>query len=184
MAAEKSHYEGRYLAIRERDGWEYTTRTNAHGVVVIVPVTDDRRLVLVEQFRIPVQARVLELPAGLVGDGGDTDESMSLAAQRELEEETGYRATRMTMLLECPSSAGMSDEMVTFFLAEGLERVGPGGGDESEDIEVHVVPLTGVDAWLSARAGTGVLLDPKLFTALHWLTGPDRAGTGGPAADF
>jgi ADP-ribose pyrophosphatase len=182
MAAETSHYEGRYLAIRERDGWEYASRTNARGVAVIVPVTEDGRLLLVEQFRIPVQARVLELPAGLVGDGNDAGESMLIAAHRELEEETGFQATRMELLMECPSSAGMSDELVTFYIAEGLQRVGPGGGDESEDIEVHAVSLNDVDDWLFERAASGLRLDPKIFAALYWLAGHRRAFHGGSAA--
>ncbi len=175
MAAEASHFEGRYLAIRERDGWEYASRTNATGVAVIIAVTDERQLVLVEQFRIPVQQRVLELPAGLVGDGGDSGESMLLAAERELEEETGYRAARLTPLLECPSTAGLSDESITFFLAEGLRRTGPGGGDQSEAIEVHHVPLAVAGSWLEARGGEGVYLDPKIFSALYWLNQRDAA---------
>lgn len=169
MASATSHFEGRYLAIREKDGWEYASRTNASGVAVIVPVTLDQRLLLVEQFRVPVQTRVLELPAGLVGDGADAGESMVLAAHRELEEETGYRATHMEFLMECPSSAGMSDEMISFFLATGLQRVGPGGGDASEDIEVHAVPLADVADWLVQWAAGGAMLDPKVFTALYWL---------------
>lgn len=173
------HHRGVYLGLVERDGWEYATRTNARAVAVLVPVTAEGRIVLVEQYRIPVAARVLELPAGLVGDNDDPDEPLEAAAQRELLEETGYRAGRLSRLLECPSTAGLSDEMITFFLAEDLRREASGGGDDSEDIEVHEVPLASVDAWLAGRLAAGTLLDPKIYAALYWLD--DRRRLPGPA---
>lgn len=163
------HYQGQWLGIAERDGWEFATRVNARAVVVLVPVTDAGELVLVEQFRIPVQRRVLELPAGLVGDGDDPDETMEAAAARELLEETGYRPARLVHLLDCPSTAGLSDEMITFFLATRLQAEGPGGGDDSENLQVHHLPLETADGWLDTRRSAGVLLDPKIYTALYWL---------------
>jgi len=162
-------FRGRYLGIRERDGWEYATRTNASAVVILVPVTDAGELVLVEQYRVPVQCRVIELPAGLVGDQGEPEETLLDAARRELEEETGFTAGRLSRLLTCPSSAGMSDEMITFYLAEGLARTGPGGGDDSESITVHLVPVDEVVAWLAGMMEAGRLVDPKTYGALHWL---------------
>jgi len=142
------HFKGRYLSLLEREGWEFASRSNASSVVVLVAVTPDKEIVLVEQFRTPVNSAVIELPAGLVGDHVDPDESVLDAAARELEEETGFAASQMELLMDCPSSAGMSDELISFVLATGLTRVGPGGGDDSEDIAVHLVPLAGVDAWL------------------------------------
>lgn len=165
---EKEHFTGRYLGLRERDGWEFATRTNASGVVVIVPITPKGELVLVEQYRRPVEASVIELPAGLVGDHGDADELLSTAAERELWEETGFRAGRLTHLFTCPSSAGMSDEMLDIFLATELVREGPGGGDASEDIKVHVVPLQSVDHWLANAMQAGKALDPKIYAGLYW----------------
>jgi len=169
MGNDITRYRGRYLSLLERDGWEFATRSNASGVVVLIAVTDAGELVLVEQYRKPVEASVVELPAGLVGDLADPDESLLDAAQRELEEETGYVATRMEVLMSCPSSAGMSDEVITFVLATGLRRVGPGGGDDSEDIEVTAVALEQVDAWLADQTAQGKPVDPKVFTALYWL---------------
>lgn len=169
MTKDITHFEGRYLSLLERDGWEFTSRSNASSVVVLVAVTSAQEIVLVEQYRKPVEARVIELPAGLVGDLGDPDESMLDAAARELEEETGYAASQLELLMVCPSSAGMSDEVVAFVLATGLTRVGPGGGDDSEDIEVHIVPLTEVDGWLTSQQSAGKPLDPKIYAALYWL---------------
>ena len=176
------HYSGRYLALAEREEWEFATRTNARAVAVLVAVTPDNRLVLVEQYRIPVRRPVLELPAGLVGDGSDPGEALLEAAQRELLEETGFHAEHLHFLLEAPSTAGLSDEMVYFFLAEGLKRTGPGGGDPSEDIEVHLVELDQVDRWLAERQAGGAYLDPKIFTALYWLRDRRWIELNGPPA--
>jgi ADP-ribose pyrophosphatase len=117
-----------------------------------------------------VQATVIELPAGLVGDQADPDEPLLLAAKRELEEETGFTAKNWSSLLHCPSSAGLSDEMLTFYLASGLERTGPGGGDDSENIIVHEVPLKNISTWIDARRAEGHLVDPKIYSALYWLS--------------
>lgn len=163
------HYRGRYLSLLERDGWEYASRSNASGVVVIVAVTEDHEILLVEQYRKPVDASVIELPAGLVGDLHDPKESLLTAAGRELEEETGFAAERLDILMSCPSSAGMTDEIITFVHASGLTRVGPGGGDASEDIAVLPIPLAEVDNWLAARLAEGKALDPKIYAALYWL---------------
>lgn len=162
------HFAGRFLGLRELDGWEYAFRTNASGVVVLVPVTDAGELVLVEQYRTPVQSRVMELPAGLVGDHGDFDEDFKIAAQRELFEETGFTATSLDELLTSPSTPGMSDEIITIYYASGLERVGPGGGDGNEDITVHIVPLENAPQWLEAKSAEGIMIDPKIYAGLFW----------------
>jgi ADP-ribose pyrophosphatase len=162
------HYRGRFLGMQERDRWEYVYRTNASGVAVLVPVTDAGELVLVEQYRIPVESRVIELPAGLAGDTSDHDEDLKTAAMRELIEETGYRAGVLEELLTCPSTPGMSDEIVTIFYASDLERVGPGGGDGDENITVHHVPLDSATRWLEARMTEGIMVDPKIYAGLFW----------------
>ena len=169
MNEDITRYHGRYLNLLERDNWEFASRANASGVVVLVAVTDERELVLVRQYRKPVRAPVIELPAGLVGDHVAPHETPLQAAARELEEETGFAAGRLEVLMDCPSSAGMSDEIISFVLATELRRVGPGGGDDSEDIEVQPVPLDEVDAWLSGQLANGALMDPKIFAALYWL---------------
>lgn len=165
----KCLYAGRYLGLYETEGWEYVSRENATGVVVLIAVNETQELLLVEQFRPAVGQSVIELPAGLAGDLDDPGESLLQAAQRELLEETGYQAGRLELLLSCPSSAGMSDEIVSFVLASGLQQLGPGGGDDSEDIRVHAVPLAEADRWLAGCLDRGLLLDPKIYSALYWL---------------
>ena len=162
-------YAGRYLGLYDVDGWEYVSRQNASAVAVLVAVNDEGELLLVEQFRPALQSSVIELPAGLVGDLDDPDESLLQAAQRELLEETGYHSEEMELLLTCPSSAGMSDEMISFVLAKKLQRMGPGGGDASEDISLHEIPLDDVARWLQERINEGMPIDPKIYSALYWL---------------
>jgi ADP-ribose pyrophosphatase len=160
--------KGRYLTFFDENGWEYVTRHGVTGVVVIVGVTAEQRLVLVEQYRTPVHKRVIELPAELVGDvDGRRAESLLDAAAREMEEETGYRAGEMVPLFEGPVAVGVTDESVSFFEARGLVRVGAGGGDETEDITVHEVPLTELRRFLAARAEAGLAVDPKIFAGLY-----------------
>lgn len=169
MHNDTTHFKGRYLSMLERDGWEFVSRSNASSVVALVAVTVENEIILVEQYRKPVAASVIEIPAGLVGDHEDPDETVLVAAARELEEETGYTAMQLEVLMECPSSAGMSDEVITFIIARGLSRTGPGGGDDSENIVTHAIPLDAVDDWLSRQRANGKMLDPKVYSALHWL---------------
>ena len=162
--------KGRYLHLVDDNGWEYVQRTNTNGVVAIVPLLAGNSVVLVDQYRIPLDKRVIEFPAGLAGDTADTaGEDLSIAASRELEEETGYRAAQWTFLTEGPPSAGLTSELITFYLARDLERIGPGGGDDSEDIICHEVALTEIDAWLRAKEKEGYIIDPKVYTGLYFL---------------
>ncbi|MDQ6828181.1 MAG: NUDIX hydrolase [Gemmatimonadota bacterium] len=169
MGESRTLYEGRYLRICSVDGWEYVQRTRGVGAALIVAITGAREIVLVEQFRIPVNGRVIELPAGLIGDIDAADTDARAAALRELHEETGYEATDLVPLMDGPSSQGLSSEMLSLFLATGLTRTGDGGGsDEGEEIEVHVVPLAVAPAWLEARRAAGTLVDPRVYAGLFF----------------
>jgi ADP-ribose pyrophosphatase len=158
---------GKYLTLIDEHGWEYVTRPGITGVVVIVAITDDEKVLLVEQYRTAVHRRVIELPAGLVGDG-DTHagESLRDAAARELAEETGFAARELEPLAQGPIAVGISDEMISFFGARGLTRVGPGGGDATESITVHQVPLGRLRATLATYAAEGLAVDPKIYAGL------------------
>ncbi|MEE4297064.1 MAG: NUDIX hydrolase [Wenzhouxiangella sp.] len=160
-------YSGRFLSLNERSGWEFVERQ--HAVAVLIAWTPDRELLLVEQYRIPIQQRTIELPAGLVGDHeGQAEESLLAAAARELVEETGWQAGRLRPIMDCPTSAGLSSETISFVWADDLKSVGPGGGDDSEDIIVHRIPAAAVDGWLLDRYRAGLAIDPKIYTALYW----------------
>jgi ADP-ribose diphosphatase len=162
--------EGRFLRLVRTGGWEYVERTRLSGIVVVVALTPAGRLVLVEQFRPPVGANVIELPAGLAGDeDAHRDEDLAGAARRELLEETGYEAEAFRVLAEGPPSAGLTSEVVTFVRATGLRRIGPGGGDANEDIRVHEVQLPAVESWLAERTRAGLLVDPKVYAGLYFL---------------
>jgi ADP-ribose pyrophosphatase len=160
--------EGRYITMVDDAGWEYVTRQGVTGIVVLVAITPARELVLVEQYRPPVARRCIELPAGLVGDvAGHEAESLASAAHRELVEETGFEAKELVELGAGPIAVGVSDEIVSFFEARGLTRVGEGGGDHTEDIQVHVVPLASLERFLAARRADGLMVDPKIYAGLY-----------------
>lgn len=164
-AAPRVLHEGKYLKLISDNGWEYTSRPHVTGIVVIVAVTDDRKLVLVEQPRTAVHKQVVELPAGMVGDV-DANESLADAARRELIEETGFEPGEMHLLAEGPIAVGVTDEVISIFEARALKRVGPGGGDDSEDITVHEVPLGELRAFLAAKQAEGRAVDPKIYAGL------------------
>src|SRR5581483_9781053 len=122
-------HTGKFLALIKEGHWEYAERVNAHGAVIIVAVTEAENILLVEQYRIPLHTRTIELPAGIVGDEpGGAGESLAEAAKRELLEETGYAAEQFEELTTGPSSAGLTSELVTLVRASGLKRVQAGGG--------------------------------------------------------
>ncbi len=173
-----------YLRFIDRDGWAFVERPNGGSVVAIVALTDDHKIVLVEQFRIPLGREVVELPAGLVGDEA-VGEAAIAAAVRELREETGYEAARMELLVTCPTSVGTTSEMVTLFLATGLKKVAAGGGVGDENIRVCEIPLRQLHEWLRGREAAGLLVAAKLYAGLFfiadrvpWAGRPPAAATG------
>ena len=164
---------GRFLALHREGHWEYAERIQATGAAILVAVTPEYKLLLVEQYRIPCHARTIELPAGIIGDEpGAAAESHLEAARRELLEETGYAAERLEPLVTGPTSSGLASELVTLFRASGLRRVGAGGGVAHEAITVHEVPLADAPAWLEAKARSGLLVDPKVYAGLYFATRP------------
>ena len=176
-APEETLYQGRWLRLRRRGRWEYAERNNPGGAVIILAVTPEDNVLFVEQYRVAVQQFTIEMPAGLVGDLADQPhESSLIAAQRELEEETGYRCGRVSFVHEGPSSSGMSSEIIAFVRAHDLVKVSEGGGDGTENIVVHEVPRSEAGAWLVARAKDGYSIDPKLFAGLWFI---EHAGAFG-----
>lgn len=169
-------HEGRWLRLVQRGHWESCERTHGEGMaVIIIALTPEDRVLFVEQYRVPLGARTIEMPAGLVGDV-DGDDSMEQAARRELIEETGWQAGHVEVLLTGPTSAGMSNERIAFVRARSLTRVGAGGGDDNEDIVVHEVPRSQAPAWLVQKQCEGYELDLKLWAGL-WLLERNPDGT-------
>ena len=162
-------YQGKFVKLSKNGHWEYAERVNASGAAFILAVTPARELVLVEQYRVPLRARSIELPAGIIGDAGHGGEAVEASALRELEEETGFRGAYAEILISGPVAPGLTSEMMHLVRAHDLVRVGAGGGIDNEDITVHVIPLTQIDNWLARKASEGLLVEPRIYAALYFL---------------
>lgn len=163
-------YDGKWLQMVAVDTWEHVSRKNCTGIVIIVAKTKENKLILVEQYRPPLGKNVVEMPAGLVNDKpGKKSESFETAAKRELFEEAGYDAKKFKFLARGPVSPGLTRECVDFYLASGLTRKNAGGGDETENIKVHEVPIINIEAWFKKMAKKGKMIDPKIYTGLYFL---------------
>lgn len=166
-------WEGRFITAKRRGRWEYVGRARNIGAAVILAVHEGH-VILVDQYRVPLERRCIELPAGLIGDE-TAGEDGTLAAARELEEETGYRAGRLENLGEFWSSPGMVSESFTLYRAHDLTKIGDGGGVEGEGIVVHRVPIAGFADWLADKRAEGYAVDVKLLLLLGGGMLADRA---------
>jgi len=157
----KKLFEGKHINVFERDGWEFVERTSAKEAVAIIAVADGK-LILTEQYRRPVDARVIDLPAGLIEEHGAEE-----TAKRELEEETGYGCDRVEFLIRAPTSPGITSEIVQYYRAINPRRTGRGGGVGGEDITVHQVAVGELEKWLQKQKA---LVDAKVWTAMYFVT--------------
>jgi ADP-ribose pyrophosphatase len=159
-------FAGRLLDIRRDtvampDGRHATREYVVHpGAVVVVPILDDGRLVMERQFRYPVGRVMLEFPAGKI----DADEPLLVCAQRELAEETGYRAREWAHAASTHNACAYSTEIIEVWFARGL-TAGERALDDGELIDLSLVS----EAELDAAAGCGELTDSKTLIALLWL---------------
>jgi ADP-ribose diphosphatase len=179
---------GKHLNFYRKDiSWEYVSRKRATGGVIILAVTDSDEILLVEQYRVPLQKNVIELPAGLVGDEAILEgEDFQIAAKRELLEETGYVCKKLTRLCQGPVLPGLTDEINVLFLAEGLVKSDGmelseteiGGviaqtklGDltAGEAVTLYRIPLQNVGHWLKGQTLQGKLIDLKIYIGLFFL---------------
>ena len=163
-------WQGKYLRAMRSGQWEYASRTNDVRAVVIL-AEHDGKIILVEQQRVPIGSRCIELPAGLVGDE-DPAATIEQTAVKELEEEAGFTAAHVERLGEFYSSPGMVAESFTLVRATGLTRVGDGGGDEHEDIKVHLVERGRIAEFLAERRAEGIGIDAKLLMFHDFANGP------------
>ncbi len=168
MSDDVIKYEGDFIQIVRTDHWEWVQRKGCTGAAVIVPLTTNNELVFVEQYRYPVKSQCIEFPAGLVADI-DKEETPQLSAQRELLEETGYEAQAMSDGEDMYSSAGLTDELTTVFVAYGCQKVAEGGGDDTENIKVHVVPIKEVYKWIHDMRDMGKAVSSNIFYGLSFI---------------
>jgi ADP-ribose pyrophosphatase len=160
-------WQGQFITARRKGKWEYVSRARGIRAAVILAIDEDDHVLLVEQFRVPLGKTCIELPAGLVGDHADVEgEEDSVAAARELEEETGYQADHMEVIGEFYSSPGMVSESFTLLRARGLTKVSEGGGTEGENITVHRVPLADIAQRVADWRARGYAIDVKMLTLL------------------
>ena len=162
----KVEWQGKYISVLRRGRWEYVSRTGSTNAVVIL-AEHDGKTILVEQHRVPVGRRCLELPAGLVGDE-DENATVEDTALKELEEETGFTAERIEILGDFHSSPGMVAESFTLVRAHGVSKVGDGGGNDHEEIDVHLVARKDIPAFIESRRLEGVAIDVKLLLFLNF----------------
>lgn len=157
---------GKYVRALKRDKWEYASRANDISAVVILAEYEGK-VILVDQPRVPPDCRCIELPAGLVGDE-DPNATVESTAIKELEEETGFTAERVERLGEFYASPGMLAESFTLVRARGVQKIGPGGGDESEDINVHLVPRSEIPNLIEQKRAEGFGVDVKLLIFMNF----------------
>ncbi|MBQ7529775.1 NUDIX hydrolase [bacterium] len=163
-------YAGRHINMIDRNGWEYAERSRIVTGIVAIIASTEKHVILVEQYRPPCGGRVIEFPAGLVGDKqGFHEETLLEAAKRELEEETGYAGDNFIKVAEGPASAGITSEVITLYRVSDVKKVGPGGGDESEKIKVHLAPIDSIDEWLQEKVAQGLQIDLKVYSGLYFL---------------
>ncbi len=159
--AETVMWQGRFITAKTRGKWEYVSRARGIKAAVILAMEDDHVL-LVEQYRVPLGANCIELPAGLIGDHEEGEDTL-MSAARELEEETGYRADHLEIVGEYFSSPGMVSESFSLVRARGLRKVSDGGGVDGENITVHRVSLADLPNFVQEKRAGGCVMDVKLL---------------------
>ena len=157
-------WAGKFVRAMRRGKWEYASRANDIRAVVILAEYEGK-VILIDQPRVAVGARCVELPAGLVGDE-DPNATVEATAVKELEEETGFTADRVERLGDFHSSPGRLSEGFTLVRATGLRRISDGGGDENEDINVHLVARPDIPNFIEEKRAEGFAVDVKLLLFL------------------
>lgn len=167
MEGEITLYQSKWLGLYRKGTWDYVRRPHSDHCVGVLAITEKNEILLVEQLRIPVGKKIIEIPAGIVGDEPNFEgESLAGTASRELLEETGYRAGNMEHLMSSPTSAGMSPEITHLFLAKDLQNETEGGGTAGENIILHHVPLRELKTFFQRKLDEGLMIDFKIYAAL------------------
>ncbi len=159
-------WAGKFVRAMQRGKWEYASRANDISAVVILAEYEGK-VILIDQPRVGPDCRCIELPAGLVGDV-DRNATVEATAIKELEEETGFTAERVERLGEFYASPGMLSESFTLVRAHGVRRIGEGGGDEHEDINVHLVARADIPNFVEQKRAEGFGVDVKLLIFMNF----------------
>ena len=157
---------GKFVRLLRRDKWEFASRANDIKAVVILAEFEGK-MILIDQPRVGPDCRCVELPSGLVGDD-DPDATPETTAVKELEEETGFTAERIERLGDFYASPGMLSESFTLVRAHGVRKVGEGGGDDNEDIAVHLVARADIANFVEQKRAEGFGIDVKLLIFLNY----------------
>ncbi len=157
---------GKYVRALKRGNWEYASRANGINAVVILAEYEGK-MILIDQPRVAPDCRCVELPAGLVGDH-DANATPETTAVKELEEETGFTCDRVERLGEFYASPGMLAESFTLVRAHGVRKIGEGGGDEHEDINVHLVRRSEIPNFVEQKRAEGFGIDVKLLIFMNF----------------
>jgi ADP-ribose pyrophosphatase len=163
ILSSETKYTGRVFGVRRDELIEPTgvkvvrEIVTHHGSVVVLPVFDDGRILLIRQYRYATGQFMWELVAG----HREPDEDFRRGAARELQEETGYTARRYRKLLEIYPSPGLLSERMVIFLAEGLTK-GEARPEDDERIEACILRLSEVEQWIRS----GKIRDAKTISGL------------------
>jgi len=158
--------EGDWVRLVRRGNWEFASRAKDIKAVVVLAEYEGK-VILIDQPRVGPDCRCVELPAGLVGDT-DPDATPESTAIKELEEEAGFTADRVERLGDFFASPGMLAESFTLVRADGVRRIGDGGGDDHEDINVHLVARQDIPNFLEQKRAEGFGIDVKLLIFLGY----------------
>lgn len=165
-AQSETVYRGRFLELRRDEvrlpdgGQAYREYVIHPGAVMVVPILPDGRLVLERQYRYPVQRTMIEFPAGKL----DAGEGGLACAQRELLEETGYRAARWARAGVMHPVIGYATEVIEIWFADQL-TAGERHLDEGEFLDVFAATQAELEAWMQQ----GMLTDAKTIVGMMWL---------------
>ncbi|GEK34451.1 NUDIX domain-containing protein [Kurthia sibirica] len=164
----KGIYKGRIINVKIDEvqlpnGKTSTRELVEHpGAVGIIPITADNKLIVVEQYRKPLERSIVEIPAGKLEPG----ELPEVTAVRELEEETGFGANRFTYLQTIATSPGFANEVIHLYIAQDLYDIEePASLDEDEFVELMAITLEEAEEMIA----DGRIFDAKTVIAVMWM---------------
>lgn len=131
------------------------------GAVAIIAITEDHKMILVEQYRKALERELIEIPAGKIEKGEDP----KATALRELEEETGYTARELHYVQSFATSPGFADEIIHIYVTQGLKKLETLiEMDEDEFVTLHECTLAEAETWIKEQK----IFDAKTAFAIQW----------------